>query len=68
MPIVDLAFPLISTQPIPADHGYHLHGALSRIADITFRRRKSITHRQPTVVQQVVQQVVKQWCNRWCSR
>jgi CRISPR-associated protein Cas6 len=31
MPIIDLAFPLISIQPIPADHGYYLYGALSRI-------------------------------------
>ncbi|MHB8971147.1 MAG: type I-MYXAN CRISPR-associated protein Cas6/Cmx6 [Pirellulaceae bacterium] len=31
MPIVDLAFPLISIQPIPADHGYFLYGALSRV-------------------------------------
>lgn len=31
MSIVDLAFPLISIQPIPADHGYPLYGALSRI-------------------------------------
>jgi CRISPR-associated protein Cas6 len=31
MPIVDLAFPLLAPEPIPADHGYHLYGALSRI-------------------------------------
>ena len=31
MPTVDLAFAVLATEPIPADHGYHLYGALSRI-------------------------------------
>jgi len=30
MTTVDLAFPLMSTTPIPADHGYHLYAAMSR--------------------------------------
>ena len=29
MTTVDLSFPIIATQPIPADHGYHLYAALS---------------------------------------
>ena len=31
MPTIDLAFSLLASEPIPADHGYHLYGALSRI-------------------------------------
>jgi CRISPR-associated protein Cas6 len=31
MPTVELAFALQATEPIPADHGYHLYGALSRV-------------------------------------
>jgi CRISPR-associated protein Cas6 len=31
MSTVDLAFPLLSTHPIPADHGYHLYSALSHV-------------------------------------
>ena len=31
MTTVDLAFPVMSTEPIPADHGYHLYGAVSRV-------------------------------------
>lgn len=31
MPTVDLAFAVLATEPIPADHGYHLYGALSRV-------------------------------------
>ena len=31
MSTVDLAFPLLSIKPIPADHGYHLYSALSRV-------------------------------------
>jgi len=31
MPIVDLAFAVLAAEPIPADHGYHLYGALSRV-------------------------------------
>lgn len=30
MTTVDLAFPVMGTAPIPADHGYHLYAALSR--------------------------------------
>jgi len=29
MPTIELSFPIIATQPIPADHGYHLYAALS---------------------------------------
>lgn len=32
MPTVDLAFAVLAAEPIPADHGYHLYGALSRIS------------------------------------
>lgn len=31
MPTVDLVFSLQANGPIPADHGYHLYGALSRV-------------------------------------
>jgi hypothetical protein len=31
MTTVDLAFSLIGTKPIPADHRYHLYAALSRV-------------------------------------
>jgi len=31
MSMIDLAFPLMSVEPIPADHGYPLYSALSRL-------------------------------------
>jgi CRISPR-associated protein Cas6 len=33
MTTVDLLFPILGTQPIPADHGYHLYSALSHQLD-----------------------------------
>lgn len=35
MPTIDLAFSLLGTKPIPADHGYHLYAALSRLLPAT---------------------------------
>ena len=32
---IDLSFPIIATQPIPADHGYHLYAALSNTLPAT---------------------------------
>lgn len=33
--MLDLAFPIVVTKPIPADHGYHLYAGLSRLlADV----------------------------------
>ena len=34
---VDLAFELVGQQPIPADHGYALYGALSRVLPAVHR-------------------------------
>ena len=35
---VDLAFPISSASPVPADHGYHLYSAISRLLPAVHRR------------------------------
>lgn len=34
MSIIDLAFPVLATEHLPADHGYHLYAALTRLLPV----------------------------------
>jgi CRISPR-associated protein Cas6 len=42
--IIDVSFPIIGTQPIPADHGYHLYAALSRTLPILHQHNGIAVH------------------------
>jgi CRISPR-associated protein Cas6 len=44
MPILDLSFPIIGTQPIPADHGYHLYSALSHALPVMHQHNGIAVH------------------------
>ncbi len=41
---IDLAFPLLATHSIPADHGYHLYSALSRLVPEVHRQNGMAVH------------------------
>lgn len=42
--IIDLHFPLITTEPIPADHGYHLYSALSHALPVLHQHNGIAVH------------------------
>jgi CRISPR-associated protein Cas6 len=41
---VDLSFPITGTEPIPADHGYHLYAALSRTLPVLHQHNGVAVH------------------------
>ncbi|MBW3600762.1 MAG: type I-MYXAN CRISPR-associated protein Cas6/Cmx6 [Planctomycetes bacterium] len=42
--IIDLGFPLAGAAPVPADHGYALHGAISRLLPDVHREKGLAVH------------------------
>ena len=47
MPTVDLSFQIVATQPIPADHGYHLYAALSKTLPVLHQHNGIAVHPIP---------------------
>lgn len=44
MPVIDLCFSLAGTEAIPADHGYHLYSAISRLLPVAHAENGMAIH------------------------